>query len=427
MAGPPSWEALSALAPPLPAAVEREARESGLAAAQSNLRLFGHPADAAQVVLFVDAFRWCPYSAKVTLFLEEKRVPHVVRKVSMRCYGKKEAWYLKLVPNGMLPALQLTSSGPVITESDDILAALEGAHGPLHAPLAGTAVLPLRRLERQLFRAWCDWLCTPRRAGAASEEAAAAARFEQAAGAVAAALDATPGPWFLEAFSAADVVFTPYAERMRASLFYYKAYNLAAAHPALGRWFAALEARPSYYGLMGDFHTHAHDLPPQMGGCYAGGDAARVAACQRAVDRGPWAAVPEVSDPGAPPSPAARAEAARRVIKHRETLALVNPDKAPGRFDAALRCALAALLAPAGAPPPPPPPPGAELGLRHLRDQVSVPRDMTVHAARALRQALEDAAALCGDAQPPPLPTEHRFDQSAAPFVAAAAARGEAW
>jgi len=163
-----------------------------------------------------------------------------------------------------------------------------------------------------------------------------------------------------------------------------------------------------------------------MGGCYAGGDAAKVAACQRAVDRGPWAAVPEVSDPRAPPSAAARAEAARRVIKHRETLALVNPDKAPGRFDAALRCALAALLAAPGGGGPPPP--GAELGLRPLRVQVSVPRDMTVHAARALRQALEDTAALCGgDAQPPPLPTAHRYDQSAAPFQAAAAARGEAW
>ncbi len=420
---PPTWAELSALAPPLPAQEEREARESGLAASQSNLRLFGCPASSASVILYVDAFRWCPYSAKVTLFLEEKRVPHVVRKVTMRCYGAKEKWYTALVPNGMLPALQLHPSAPVITESDDILAALEGAHGPLHSPLAGPAVLPLRRLERQLFRAWCDWLCQPRRAGDSSEEAAAAARFGAVAGSVAAALDATPGPYFLAEFSAADVIFTPYAERMRASLYYYKGYDLAAAHPAWGRWFEALEARPGYYGLMGDFHTHAHDLPPQMGGCFSGGDPARVAACQRAVDRGPWASVPEVSSPAAPPTPAARAEAARRVIKHRDTLLLVNPDKAPGRLDAALRCALAALLQQT----PPPPPPGSELGLRHLRDQISVPRDMTVHAARALRQALEDTAALCGDAQPPPLPTAHRYDQSAAPFAAAAAARGEGW
>jgi hypothetical protein len=36
------------------------------------------------------------------------------------------------------------------------------------------------------------------------------------------ALAATPGDFFLEAFSTADVVFTPYIERMNASLFYYK-------------------------------------------------------------------------------------------------------------------------------------------------------------------------------------------------------------
>ena len=427
-AAPPSWAELSALAPPLPPSEERAARESGLSAAQSSLRLFGHPPASAQVVLYVDNFAWCPYSAKVTLFLEEKRIPHRKRKVTMRCYGKKEGWYLQLVPSGMLPALQLSDSSAVITESDDILAALEAAFGPLHAPLASAAVLPLRRLERQLFRAWCDWLCQQRRAGS-SEEAAAAARFDAVAGSVAAALSATPGPWFLDSFSVADTVFTPYLERMRASLFYYKGYDLSASHPAIGRWFEALEQRPGYYALMGDCHTHAHDLPPQMGGCYAGGDAARVAACQRAVDRGPCTAIPEVAAPAAPPTAAHAAEAARRVIKHRDTLALVNPDQAAGRFDAALRCALARMLhgVGLGSAPPPPPPQGSDLGLRHLRHQISVPRDMSVHAARALRQALEDTAGMVGEAQPPPLPTAHRLDQSAEPFRAAAAARGEEW
>ena len=123
----PTWEALSALAPPLPPALEREARESGMASAQSSLRLFGAPPEAAKTILYVDLFRWCPYSSKVTLFLEEQRVPHVIRKVTMRCYGKKEAWYTALVPNGMLPALQLAPGAPVITESDDILLALEAA------------------------------------------------------------------------------------------------------------------------------------------------------------------------------------------------------------------------------------------------------------------------------------------------------------
>ena len=40
------------------------------------------------------------------------------------------------------------------------------------------------------------------------------------------ALAATPGPYFLEQFSIADVVFTPYIERMAASLFFYKGFVL---------------------------------------------------------------------------------------------------------------------------------------------------------------------------------------------------------
>ena len=94
----------------------------------------------------------------------------------------------------------------------------------------------------------------------------------------------------------------------------------------------------------------------------------------------------------------------------------------PGRFDEALRAALTSLvLGRAGVPPA-----GSAVALRYLQNQISVPRDMTVHAARALRQALEDTAALDGDTQPPPLPTRHRRDVSAVPFAAAAAERAAA-
>lgn len=67
----------------------------------------------------------------------------------------------------------------------------------------------------------------------------------------------------------ADVVFVPYVERMNASLYYYKGYSLREENPLLSRWFSALEERSTYRGTQSDFHTHAHDLPPQMGGCYS--------------------------------------------------------------------------------------------------------------------------------------------------------------
>jgi glutathione S-transferase len=56
-------------------------------------------------------------------------------------------------------------------------------------------------------------------------------------------------------------------------------------------------------------------------------------------------------------------------------------------------------------------------GLRYWRDRISVPRDMSLHAARLMRAALERTAALAGDEQGPELPRQHRRDQNPQPFV----------
>ena len=49
----------------------------------------------------------------------------------------------------------------------------------------------------------------------------------------------------------------------------------------------ALEHRSSYLGTQSDMHTHAHDLPPQMGCCLASGTVEQTAAA-KAIDQGPW-------------------------------------------------------------------------------------------------------------------------------------------
>lgn len=105
---------------------------------------------------------WCPYCQKVWLWLESKQIPYRVRKVTMFCYGEKEQWYKQLVPSGMLPAVEI--NGEMVTESDEILYALEERFGALQdKPMDDPAVIPLRRLERLLFRAWCQWICYPTR------------------------------------------------------------------------------------------------------------------------------------------------------------------------------------------------------------------------------------------------------------------------
>ncbi|MCC5899974.1 MAG: glutathione S-transferase family protein [Phormidium sp. GEM2.Bin31] len=372
---------------------------------QARLRLFGQDEAAVQVTLYRDHHAWCPYCQKVWLWLEEKQIPYRIEKVTMFCYGQKERWYKQKVPSGMLPAVEL--KGQLITESDDILLALEDAFGPLAFSMGDRQVLPLRQLERVLFRAWCMWLCRP--SLSERQERNAREQFVEVVQEVEAALARTPGPYFLPEFSTADVVFTPYVERMNASLFYYKGYSLREENPRLSDWFDGLENRATYRGTQSDFHTHVHDLPPQMGGCWANNDP-QTELNQIRVDRGPWFGLPDVTYPEPETS---RSEALRRVLKHRQNIIRVNP--APdAQFETALRCALTHLMTGEDCVPPE----GSEVGLRYLRDRISVPRDMSIYAAKRLRQSLEATAALVGTAQGPQIPVRHRRDQDPANFVA---------
>ncbi len=372
--------------------------------AQARLRLFGQSEAAVQVTLYRDNHAWCPYCQKVWLWLEEKQIPYRVEKVTMFCYGQKESWYKRKVPSGMLPALEL--KGTLITESDDILLALERVYGPLGQGIKDPRVLPLRQLERLLFRAWCQWLCSP--VGSAAQEQQHREQFIRVVDQVEAALSRTPGPYFLEEFGIADVIFTPFLERMNASLYYYKGYSLREENPHLQAWFAGMESRPTYRGTQSDFHTHVHDLPPQMGGCWEN-DAPQTWVNQQRVDHGPWMGLPDVAYPE-PES--ARAEALHRVLKHRANLIRVNPAE-DGLVDEALRAALTYLMTGEVCLPPP----GSDSALRYLRDRISVPRDMSIYAAKRLREALETTAAWVGNGQGIPIPTQHRRDQDPANFL----------
>ncbi|MCU0523194.1 MAG: glutathione S-transferase family protein [Elainella sp. Prado103] len=376
----------------------------GLTNAQARLRLFGHSESDVRVTLYRDNHAWCPYCQKVWLWLEEKQIPYRVEKVTMFCYGEKESWYKRKVPSGMLPAVEL--DGRLITESDDILIALERAFGPLGQGMEDPSVLPLRRLERLLFRAWCAWLCYPTLS--AQQDRRSRDQFVEVVDKVEYALASTPGAYFLAEFGTADVIFTPYVERMNASLYYYKGYSLREENPRFSAWFDAMESRPTYRGTQSDFHTHVHDLPPQMGGCWANGEP-QTQINQTRVDQGPWLGLPDVTYP----EPAnSRQEALQRVIKHRSNIIRVNPAD-PTLFDQALRCALTTLMTGEACPPPS----GTDPALRYLRDRINVPRDMSIYAAKRLRAALESTAALVGEGQGTPIPMKHRRDQDPANFL----------
>mgnify|MGYP001795211467 CR=1 FL=1 len=106
----------------------------------------------------------------------------------------------------MVKALELDRR--IITESDDILLALEQVFGALGEGMESPAVLPLRRLERLLFRAWCSWLCYP--VVSPQQEQRHREQFIKVVEKVEFALASTPSPYFLAEFGTADVIFTPY-------------------------------------------------------------------------------------------------------------------------------------------------------------------------------------------------------------------------
>ena len=379
---------------------------NGPTSAQSLLRLFGNPEDAVRVTLYRDHHAWCPYCQKVWLWLEFKHIPYRIRKVTMRCYGQKEPWFVSKVPSGMLPALEL--DGELITESDVILLRLEQAFGALGMPMESERAIQLRQLERLLFRAWCIWLCSP---GLSSrQQQQARSQFQSVARKLEQEMNQQSGPWLdPEGPGSVDLVFVPYVERMNASLAYYKGFRLRQEHPAIDRWFVALEQLETYRGTQSDMHTHAHDLPPQMGGCWSD-DNPEAAAIASSIDRGDglgqdegvW---PEASNQGM------AARALTRVLRHRNALLASNP-LAAERFDQPLRCALTHLMLNQHCHPEA----GSAAALRHLRDRISVPRDMPLPAARLLRQALEATAALDGSERPRPLPLRDRLDQNPMAF-----------
>ena len=79
-----------------------------------------------------DHAAWCPYCQKVWLQLEEKRIPYIIEKINMRCYGDKPPSFMAKVPSGLLPVLEI--DGRTVTESAVIMQLLEDAF-PDYKPL----------------------------------------------------------------------------------------------------------------------------------------------------------------------------------------------------------------------------------------------------------------------------------------------------
>ncbi len=388
-------------------------RVNGKNNAYSNLRLFNHKEKDVKLIFYRDRHAWCPYCQKIWLWLEFKKIPYKVQKVNMYCYGKKEPWFLQKVPSGKLPAIELNNQ--IITESDDIIYFLEKEYGSLGTPIFSDELKKIRLLEREIFRYWCEWLCRDSfifldKAVRKKNLMVTLNKFEEIlikskSGLIDPSLNSNseikPGT--------GDIIFIPYLERLNASLCYYKGFNLRKEFPEIDKWFALLETYSSYLGTQGDFHTHSHDLPPQMGGCFKEINNNQIK-FSNLIDNGQGLGELEIKY--FTEKEYYTKFALARVIKHKDNIIKANPSE-PHLFEVALRSALTYMLNGKIYKPDD----STGVGLRYLRDRISVPRDMPLISARIFRSSLEKIASLCKNVNTCEIPTNHRYDQNPENFI----------
>jgi glutathione S-transferase len=182
----------------------------------------------------------------VWLQLEEKRIPYKVEKAPLRCYGEKPKSFLRIQPNGVLPVAII--DGNVISESNDIMYIIEESFPEYNPLLPSPESAEARRansllkLERRAFSIWFSWLTSSRASGAID--------MDFILKEIDAELQSTSekGPYFLgERLSLVDIMFTPFLERMAASLPYYKGFeSRSEKYPHLLNWYRAMDNRESY-------------------------------------------------------------------------------------------------------------------------------------------------------------------------------------
>ena len=393
--------------------VEDLDRVNGTNNSYTNLRLFGHAESDVMVTFYRDRHSWCPYCQKIWLWLEYKRIPYRVKKINMFCYGQKESWFLNKVRSGKLPAIEF--KGQVITESDNIIAFLENEFGALGSSIKSSNLRNTRELEREIFRSWCNWLC--RESLNFMDKSFRKKRFKESISKLNEVLSRSESG-FIDPLvtntgeigpGVGDIIFIPYMERMNASLAYYKGFNLRSTYPYIDKWLTLFEGTSAYRGTQGDFHTHSHDLPPQMGGCFKERNEKQIA-FSKSIDTGEGLGNFELNKNY--DSEYYARFALKRIIKHKENLIKVNPH-GKEYFDESLRSALTYMVT------------GnvrtfeklSGKSLKYLKNRISVPRDMPIISARLLRQSLNKIELLSDDNEVDKIPTNHRYDQDPINFI----------
>jgi glutathione S-transferase len=233
------------------------------------------------------------------LLIEEKEIPIRIELVPMRSYGDKPSSFLRKVPNGLLPAIEV--NGKIITESQVIMELLDQWHPeeegyksmmPKANDRSGMeAYESLARLERELFSWWCTLTFRPEsgdfgsggifnnpfRTSSQAPMSSSMKGFLACMKKVDNALLSTKGPWFFDKSdhpTMIDFIFVSHVERMLASVAFWKGLNLRDPKwefHGLTAWLEAFEKREAYLAFKSDYFTHVMDIPPQYGPGFDGG------------------------------------------------------------------------------------------------------------------------------------------------------------
>ncbi|CAN8070591.1 unnamed protein product [Agarophyton chilense] len=261
----PSWRALSDLAVPQDfingpnfITPSRELQ---------SLRLFGQTNADVRLVLYRDHASWCPYCHKVQLLIEAKRIPYLVKKINMSCYGAKPQEFLKKVPSGLLPVIEL--DGKVITESMDIMFLLEDTFQTPYRKMIPTDDNDMMqsfhrylRLERVFLGAWLSSLRGPM-----AMLPRALQPVNQTLDIIEKSLAEFAGPFFYpgDEPSFVDINFSTVFERARSSLKYWRSMDIVEGRPNLAKWFYHWDKWQPALLTRSDDWTHIGALPPQIG------------------------------------------------------------------------------------------------------------------------------------------------------------------
>ena len=388
-------------------------RVNGINNSYSNLRLFGHSEKEVELILYRDRHSWCPYCQKIWLWLEFKRIPYKVKKINMYCYGQKEEWYLNKVSSGKLPAIEF--NGKIITESDKIITFLENKFGTLGYSLLSNELREVRNLEREIFRSWCNWLC--RKSFNYLDESFRKNKFRESINKLEKILSLSKTGFINSPIkdsgksepSTGDIIFIPYMERINASLAYYKGFDLRNNYPFINRWLTLFEDLSAYRGTQGDFHTHSHDLPPQMGGCFSEVNDQQIS-FSKLIDVGEGLGNSEFNQDLDLDYYAKFA--LKRVLKHKDNIINANPYE-KDLFEESLRSALTYIITSEINEMPN----KAVISINYLKNRISVPRDMPIISARILRQSLNKIESISVNSNIDKIPEKHRYDQDPAKFI----------